>query len=136
MPTASKRKTDRQSWSQEGMELAIIEVMSGRMGYKKASKAFNVPQSTLEDRIRKTRTKDLTPAQAATKDMGSCTTVFSKYQKVELVNHILMTESRLSGLALTDFHLLIRKYLNTLLKFTDDALQNSLLQILKSLCYA
>lgn len=103
MPRAYKRKTDRQSWSQEGMELAIIEVMSGRMGYKKASKAFNVPQSTLEDRIRKARTKDLTPAQAATKGMGSCTTVFSKDQEEELVNHILMMESRLFGLTLTDF---------------------------------
>lgn len=61
MPRVYKRKTDRQSWSEEGMELAIIEVMSGRMGYKKASKEFDVPQSPLEDRIRKARTKDLTP---------------------------------------------------------------------------
>lgn len=50
-----KRKTDRQSWDQENMKSAITEVLEHRMGYMRASKAFNIPQSTLEDRVKKAR---------------------------------------------------------------------------------
>lgn len=50
-----KRKTNRQAWDQESMKGAITEVIEGRMGYLKASRAFNVPQSTLEDRVKKAR---------------------------------------------------------------------------------
>lgn len=64
MPRTYERKTNRQSWSQESMEGAIEEVLSGRMGYLKA---FNVPQSTLEDRVKKARTNQLTSSQAARK---------------------------------------------------------------------
>ncbi|KAG5873520.1 hypothetical protein JTB14_026606 [Gonioctena quinquepunctata] len=37
MPRTYERKTNRQSWSQESMEGAIEKVLSGRMGYLKAS---------------------------------------------------------------------------------------------------
>lgn len=50
-----KRTSDRQKWSEESMEKAIVEVMAGRMGYKKAANAYNLPQSTLEDRVKKRR---------------------------------------------------------------------------------
>lgn len=50
-----KRKTTRQSWDQESMQNAIVEVLEHRMGYKRASQSFNVPQSTLEDRVKKVR---------------------------------------------------------------------------------
>ncbi|KAG5896633.1 hypothetical protein JTB14_009540 [Gonioctena quinquepunctata] len=53
------------------MEGAIEEVLSGRMGYLKASKAFNVPQSTLEDRVKKARINQLTSSQAARKENTS-----------------------------------------------------------------
>ncbi|GBN67154.1 hypothetical protein AVEN_210982-1 [Araneus ventricosus] len=39
-----QRKTDRQSWSQESMAGAIQEVLEGNMGYRRASKAYSVPQ--------------------------------------------------------------------------------------------
>ncbi|KAG5865958.1 hypothetical protein JTB14_012187 [Gonioctena quinquepunctata] len=42
--------------------------LMGRMGYLKASKAFNVPQSTLEDRVKKARANQLTSSQAARKN--------------------------------------------------------------------
>ncbi|KAG5871936.1 hypothetical protein JTB14_022411 [Gonioctena quinquepunctata] len=67
MPRTYERKTNRQSWSQESMEGAIEEVLSVRMGYLKASKAFNVPQSTLEDRVKEARTNQLTSSQVARK---------------------------------------------------------------------
>lgn len=84
------------------MQLAISEVMSGSMGYYKAAKLFNVPQSTLEDRVRKAKKENLSIIKASAKGMGNITTVFSKEQEQELVDHILMLESRLFGLTLTD----------------------------------
>lgn len=50
-----KRKSERQKWSVDSMEKAILEVISKAMGYKKAANTYNVPQSTLEDRVKKRR---------------------------------------------------------------------------------
>lgn len=50
-----KRTSNRQKWSEESMEKAIVEVISGKMGYKKAANSYNLPQSTLEDRVKKRR---------------------------------------------------------------------------------
>ncbi|KAK9708358.1 CENP-B N-terminal DNA-binding domain [Popillia japonica] len=94
MPRTYQRNTNRQSWSQESIEGAIEEVLSGRMGYLKAAKSFTVPQSTLEDRVKKVRSNQLTSKQAASKGgLGLCTTVFSEQQERELVYHILPLES-------------------------------------------
>ena len=45
------RKTDRQSWSEHSMRMAIGEVKSGRMGAKKAAMEFGVPRTTLRRRL-------------------------------------------------------------------------------------
>ncbi|GBL73160.1 hypothetical protein AVEN_159238-1 [Araneus ventricosus] len=63
-----QRKTDRQSWSQESMAGAIQEVLEGNMGYRRASKAYSVPQTTLE---RKWRTNLL--ALRGKKQVGTLT---------------------------------------------------------------
>lgn len=55
MPRIYKRKSNLQSRSEVGMQNAISQVMSGNMGYLTASKAFNVLQSTLEDRVKKAK---------------------------------------------------------------------------------
>lgn len=103
MPRTYKRKTNRQSWCLKSMEEAIKAVMSGTMGYLKAAKSFNVPQSTLEDRVKKANKNKLTTEEASRKgNLGPCTTVFSEEQEKELVEHILMLESRLFGLTMTD----------------------------------
>lgn len=46
------RRTDRGKWSQEFMENAVNWVMKGDIGYKRTSLSFNVPQSTLERRVK------------------------------------------------------------------------------------
>jgi len=80
MPRTYVRKTNRQSWNQESMKNAIAEVMSGTMGYKKASKTFNIPQSTLDDRVRKARKEGLSSTEASAKGgMG-------KYKKISQNN--------------------------------------------------
>lgn len=48
-----KRKTDRQSWDEKSMECAIMACCKKDMGYRKAAVSFNVPQTTLERRVKK-----------------------------------------------------------------------------------
>ncbi|KAB0799876.1 hypothetical protein PPYR_07756 [Photinus pyralis] len=100
------RKTRRQSWPVEEMAKAIEEVLAGRMGYMKAAKTFNVPQSTLEDRIKKARTQNLSPADAAIKKLGRYTSVFSSSEERELVQYVLKLEERLFGVTLRDLRAL------------------------------
>ncbi|KAL4153280.1 hypothetical protein QTP88_001113 [Uroleucon formosanum] len=77
-------KTNRQSWSEEAMKLAIMSVIDKVMGYKKASTAYGVPQRTLENRV-----KNIKP-------------VFTVEQEEELVNHVLKMEEVLYGLTIKD----------------------------------
>jgi hypothetical protein len=47
------KKTSRQEWSTDSMNLAIQAVINKEMGYYKAAKQFNVPQTTLERHTKK-----------------------------------------------------------------------------------
>lgn len=96
------RKTDRQSWSEEEMANAVKAVVNGEMGYRKASNAFNVPQTTLERKVKKAREQNISSEKAAEKKLGRYQSVFSKDQENELMQHILTLEERLFGLTLTD----------------------------------
>ncbi|XP_046388449.1 uncharacterized protein LOC124157622 [Ischnura elegans] len=96
------RKTDRQSWSHEGMGEAVNAVLEGRMGYTAASKSFAVPRSTLIDRVKKARKNQLTPALASEKRLGRYDTVFTEAQEKEIVEYVLFMEARLFGLTITD----------------------------------
>ncbi|XP_033231538.1 jerky protein homolog-like [Belonocnema kinseyi] len=69
---------------------------------KKASQIYEVPQSTLEDRVKKAKTESLEPEEAARKSSGRNKTVFSEAQEAELVTHIVAMEERFFGLTLTD----------------------------------
>ncbi|KAL1463803.1 hypothetical protein WDU94_015515 [Cyamophila willieti] len=84
------------------MTQAIQEVLSGNMGYMKASKTYHVPQSTLEDRVRKARVKNLNSVEAARKSLGRYKPVFNTEQENEIVDHVLLMEQRLFGLTLED----------------------------------
>lgn len=62
-----KRKTNRQSWSEESMKNAIMSVINKVMGYKKASMAYGVPQTTLENRVKKYKQCDFKLEKAVEK---------------------------------------------------------------------
>lgn len=47
MPRNYSRKTNRQGWDKTSMEKAIEAVKKNEMGWLRASKVFNVSQSTL-----------------------------------------------------------------------------------------
>lgn len=52
------RKTNRQSWSVDSMAEAIEAMMEKRMGYKKAANTYEIPQTTLEARVKKAKKKN------------------------------------------------------------------------------
>lgn len=94
------KTTNRQEWSIDAMNCAIQSVINKEMGYYKASKQFNVPQTTLE---RHTKKKLEDPSYEINKKKGSkfqC--VFSERQEYELVNYLLTMESRLFGLTMKE----------------------------------
>ncbi|GBN54087.1 hypothetical protein AVEN_166155-1 [Araneus ventricosus] len=101
-----QRKTDRQSWSQESMSGAIQEVLEGNMGYRRASEAYSVPQTTLERKVKKARQKKLSSEAAAVKMLGRYKTVFSEAQEKEFGQHLIHLEERLFGITLSDLRTL------------------------------
>ena len=50
-----QRKSNRQTWSESAMQQAILSVVNGNQGYKKAAETYCVPQTTLERRTTKFR---------------------------------------------------------------------------------
>lgn len=47
------RKTNRQAWDEQNMQQAVLSVINGDQGYKKAAQMYDVPQTTLERRVAK-----------------------------------------------------------------------------------
>ncbi|KAB0804261.1 hypothetical protein PPYR_01231 [Photinus pyralis] len=94
------RKSDRQSWDENSMHLAVEEVLEGRMGYLKASKEYGVPRSTIEARVKKVKRGVLNREDSSKKGLGRHKPVFTLAQEEELVEHILSMEARLFGLTL------------------------------------
>lgn len=95
------RKTERQNWSSESMLQAVLAVVNGEMGYKKAAQQFNVPQTTLERYVAK---KKQDPENfKIDKTAGKFGCIFTQEQELELVRYLTDMEARLFGLTMTDF---------------------------------
>lgn len=100
------------------MLLAINAVMEGRMGYLLSSQTYNVPKSSLEDRVKKIKggkSKD----EVFRKCPATEKCVFTDELEGMLVEHVKTMESRLFGLTKTDlrrlaFQLAERNNLNHL----------------------
>ncbi|GBN47613.1 hypothetical protein AVEN_262722-1 [Araneus ventricosus] len=101
-----QRKADRQSWSQESMAGATQEVLEGNMGYRKASKAYSVPQTTLERKVKEARQRKLSSEAAAVKMLGRYKIVFSEAQEKEFGQHLIHLEERLFAITLSDLRTL------------------------------
>ena len=81
MPRNYQRHTDRQKWPEENMANAIIHVMNGISGYKTASTSFNVPKSTLQERMNKYK-NSFSLQEASKKGMGNFKIVFTIQQEI------------------------------------------------------
>lgn len=92
MPRVYRRKTQRQTWTDEQMAAAKRSVDSG-MSVKRASAKYNIPRITLARWIASPNKK---------RGLGSKKTVFSPEQEQELANHLLDLEARFYGITMKD----------------------------------
>lgn len=81
------------------MREAVNEVVSGNMGYRKASVQFHVPQTTL---VRYVKKKHEDPDYTVCKRMGRFVCIFTPEQETELANYLTTMEARLFGLTLNE----------------------------------
>lgn len=82
------------------MNLAIQAVINKEMGYYKAARQFNVPQTTLERQTKKKLENNNYEINKKGGTKFQC--VFSEQQENELVDYLLSMESRLFGLTMKD----------------------------------
>lgn len=99
------RKTDRQNWLEEDMGLALRDVFDGKKSKNEASKAYNIPKSTLKARVSQIQSGCLTIEQACRKKLG-CQKFLSDRQEKLLVDHIILLESRLFNVKRKDIRCL------------------------------
>lgn len=97
-----KRKSNRQEWSEVNMAKAIEACLKKEMGYKKAATSFDVPRSTLRDKVKRAQAKGYNGTQAAEKQMGRFKTVFTNAQENELISYLLEMETKLFGISFQD----------------------------------
>lgn len=90
------RKTERQSWSEQSMRLAIESVTKGEMGWLAASKQFDVPSATLRRRAQNKR------VLSTSKGMGRYASTFPVHMEKQLVEHIKTLEMMLFGMTTSD----------------------------------
>lgn len=107
-----KRTTNRGSWSEESMREAVKKVLEGKMGYYKAAKQFDVPQTTLERKVKAARsvlneTSDGNLPTPIKVPLGPRLPVFSKSEENELCSYLLEMEERLYGLTIKDLKSLV-----------------------------
>ncbi|XP_071052321.1 uncharacterized protein [Onthophagus taurus] len=97
-----KKKTERGSWSEESMRNTVTEVVNGRMGYYRAATTFQVPQTTLERKVKKFKSEmnevEKVESFNVEDQLGPLKGVFTPEEEQELVDYIKVMENRLFGL--------------------------------------
>lgn len=83
-----KRKTNKSSWSAADMAKALHEIRGGRP-IRKVGKVFNIPESTLRDRLKS--------GSSETAKLGR-NPVFTREQETELANHVILMSNMFFGL--------------------------------------
>lgn len=83
----------RGKWSEDSMKQAISAVRAGRFGLNKAAKHFNVPKATLRRHLHGSNVR----AKEGLKTLGRSADLPADIEQ-DLVDHILLLESRLYGL--------------------------------------
>ncbi|XP_071849890.1 uncharacterized protein [Apostichopus japonicus] len=119
MPRDYKRRSNRNSWDSKAMENAIAAVSRGEMGLKRASKAFEVPKTTLRRRVKGTNIY----AKQGDKSLGRLKPTFPPEIEEELVSYIIRMEEMMFGTTTTDirrlaYQLAVRNQIPN--KFDDD----------------
>ncbi|KAF2885383.1 hypothetical protein ILUMI_20781 [Ignelater luminosus] len=91
------RKTKRQTWDANVMQTALNEIANG-MPFKRASKIFNLPLTTLKRRAKGQNKL----AKGNSKHLGRCISTLPEEIETSLKNYALEMEDRLFGLTKKD----------------------------------
>lgn len=92
MPRVRKRITEKAKWSEDDLKSAIKEVLDGKSVKSVASK-FNIPRSTLRDRLKNGKTSN--------PEMGR-PSIFNKEQEQELTTRVIKLSNIFFGITITD----------------------------------
>jgi uncharacterized protein YraI len=95
---SDSQSTKRKTWDEEKMAQAIKIVREKKMGYLKAAQHFQVPRTTL---FRLCQKDEQSPEVAAATTLGRKTILGSELER-QLVEYILIMESKFHGLTRTD----------------------------------
>lgn len=91
----------RRSWDPEVMKTAVNAVLNKEMGYLKAAKCFGVPQTTLEDYVRKCKNSDLDINKIVHQAIGR-RPVLTQEIEDELARYCQVMDERFYGLRSSD----------------------------------
>ncbi|KAF2896389.1 hypothetical protein ILUMI_09786 [Ignelater luminosus] len=97
-----KKENDQQSWSSDDMASALKAMLDEKIGYYKESTRFNVPQTTLENRMEKVKSGMSVEEASRKGGLGRYKPVIICNEEKELVNHVLFLESRVFGPTTTE----------------------------------
>lgn len=90
----------RGKWSEESMRSAIDQVLSGKMSDRMAAVAYEVPRSTMRDKIKQLKEGKETILKP---ELGKFKPTFSKQFEQILVDHVIDLDNRLMPLSKKEF---------------------------------
>eukprot|EP00102_Acyrthosiphon_pisum_P025390 XP_016662600.1 PREDICTED: uncharacterized protein LOC107884617 [Acyrthosiphon pisum] len=89
MPRTYKRKTTKGNWVPETLVEAVTSIRTNMMSIRKAAKTYNIPFSTLQDRL---KTNNFKPAALGRPS------IFTSQQESEMAKHIINLANLFYGL--------------------------------------
>lgn len=106
------RKTNRGSWDEKNMELAVKAVKNNEMSLRKAASSYSVPKDSLHRRVNG-KLKSI-PTDTPNKPfLGPYRKVLTNEQEKELASYIIKMDSAFYGLSIQDLQSVVFEYVET-----------------------
>ncbi|KAJ3661675.1 hypothetical protein Zmor_006062 [Zophobas morio] len=105
MPRTYKRKTNKASWTADGLQMAINSVTQAGVKIRQSAKMYNIPFSTLQIRLKK--------QQFASGPKLGRNSVFSEEEEQSIANHVKMMGKLFYGLTPKQLHRVAYDYAET-----------------------
>jgi len=100
MPKFKERTSNRGKWNENQMKEAIKCVSEGKLSIRLAAERYNVPKSSLHDRVRAVKNCKEVILQPK---LGRFDCTFSDHHAMQLFNHVKELDNRLMPLTRVEF---------------------------------